>query len=139
MKAFVSGVTFLSSLAAASLIRDEAINYKCRTNPNGTAPISNPYSADAFLADPEYSYLANNASAPDGFTKSFADMNASVQDPSYLGVHTLQSYDTEACKTHCEQEKDCLSFNVYVVRTPSVVWICSSMASPLPSPSPLFF
>ncbi len=39
---------------------------------------------------------------------------------SYLGLTTLQTYDTISCQQHCDAADLCTAFNIYIERDPSV-------------------
>ena len=48
------------------------------------------------------------------------DLSSSVTQNSYLGLHTLPSYDVAGCSALCDSTALCTSFNLYVERDPSL-------------------
>lgn len=67
-----------------------------------------------------YSDIAGDAPAPQGYSQSFSNLQASTSAPGYLGLYTLQSYDTIKCQQLCDAESACYGFNIYIERDPSV-------------------
>ena len=47
-------------------------------------------------------------------------MNASMSAPSYMGLYTLNSYDTLGCASQCDQVSGCLAINMYIERDPTL-------------------
>lgn len=41
--------------------------------------------------------MATNAKTPDGYSKAFANLQGSLSAPRYMGLYTLDSYDTLTC------------------------------------------
>jgi len=103
----------------------------CSTYPSGFAPTAVPDTEAGFLAYAPYHASASAAATPSGYTLSFQNLNASVSQASYLGVRTLQSYDTIGCATICDNTTTCTAFNVYIERDPVVdpAANCSNPAS----------
>ncbi|OLN86962.1 hypothetical protein CCHL11_04527 [Colletotrichum chlorophyti] len=87
--------------------------------PNGYGPVSNPDTYDQFMSDPLYSNIAQNAPVPDGYSQSFADLSGSAEGPGYLGLYTMQSFNTIECQQHCDAADSCYGFNVFMERNPS--------------------
>lgn len=63
--------------------------------------------------------MATGAPIPDGYALVFNNLSASLQASNYMGLYTLTSYDTLTCASKCDQA-NCLAFNVYVERDPSL-------------------
>ena len=64
--------------------------------------------------------MATNAPTPDGYTSVFTNKPASLQAANYMGLYTLDSYDTLTCASKCDQAAGCAAFNVYLERDPTV-------------------
>ncbi|PQE04650.1 Galactose oxidase protein [Rutstroemia sp. NJR-2017a BBW] len=92
----------------------------CAVQPDGYGPVSSPDTADGFLNDQTYSSVANAASVPPGYSVAFSNLQGSSQTVSYLGLKTLQSYDTIGCAQYCDELAGCVAFNIYFERDPSV-------------------
>ncbi|KAM3075038.1 hypothetical protein ACMFMG_007502 [Clarireedia jacksonii] len=92
----------------------------CAAQPDGYGPVTSPDTADAFLKDGTYSGIADAASTPPGYSLAFSDLQGSSQTVSYLGLKTLQSYDTVKCAQYCDELNGCVAFNIYFERDPSV-------------------
>lgn len=63
--------------------------------------------------------LATNAPTPDGYTNVFTNLQGSLSASNYMGLYTLDSFDTLACASKCDQASECVAFNVYIERDPS--------------------
>lgn len=77
----------------------------------------------AYLADDSpLAQAAQAASTPNGYVKSFSNLQGSSQQIGYLTFKTLPGpkYDVEACAAFCNSERYCLGFNIYFERDPSV-------------------
>jgi hypothetical protein len=121
-------LAFVASTLALSLnVTDpDDIPQYCNPIDPGTAPISSPWSLDAFKNDPQYSLSAWTAQVPAGYFSGFTNFNTTIHYPdSYLGVYTLDNYSPDDCAAVCDQTVGCLSFNLYVVRSPTLVSCCS--------------
>lgn len=82
--------------------------------------------------------MANNAPVPDGYAKVFANKKASLSASNYMGLYTLDSYDSltwsvltlraelllltplYCSASKCDQAVGCSAFNLYIERDPSV-------------------
>lgn len=64
--------------------------------------------------------MAQNAPTPDGYSRVFDNLGASLQASNYMGLYTLTSYDTLTCASKCDQADGCEAFNVYLERDPTV-------------------
>ncbi|TGO69922.1 hypothetical protein BOTNAR_0005g00040 [Botryotinia narcissicola] len=69
----------------------------CQAQPAGTtgAPAYTSNSPSAFLANPGFSDAASAASTPAGYTQSFQNLKASNNAYGYMGLTTLENYDSE--------------------------------------------
>jgi hypothetical protein len=63
---------------------------------------------------------ALDAVNPQGYVNTFKDLNASVSANSYLGLHTLSSYNVKGCSEWCDNTTLCTGFNIYIERDPSL-------------------
>jgi hypothetical protein len=64
--------------------------------------------------------MALDARTPTGYANTFKDLNASANANSYMGLHTLPSYDTLGCSQYCDNTTLCTAFNLYIERDPSL-------------------
>ena len=108
----------------------------CAQQPDGYGPATTPDTVDAFSSssalqvilssadralDTKYlQAMATNAVTPDGYVSVFTNIQASLSASNYMGLHTLQSYDTLGCASLCDQVSGCQAFNLYIERDPSV-------------------
>ncbi|RVD80497.1 uncharacterized protein DFL_008394 [Arthrobotrys flagrans] len=68
----------------------------------------------------EAAYPPTNPSTLGPYKKVFDGLRGSVSQIGYHGLTTLHAYDINACKTLCEKKAQCLGFNFYVERDPSL-------------------
>ncbi|MCJ1258937.1 hypothetical protein MMC24_006771 [Lignoscripta atroalba] len=93
----------------------------CSPQPDGYGPkTTDPDTAEAFLANPAYSNIANGAATPQGYSLSFVDLHGSTESPTYMGLYTLEKYDTIKCQQLCDAAQYCSGINIYIERDPSV-------------------
>lgn len=92
----------------------------CAPQPDGYGPKVQPDTVAAFEAYPAFHQMALSARTPSGYANTFKDLNASVNANSYLGLHTLTSYDTLGCSQWCDNTTLCTGFNIYIERDPSL-------------------
>lgn len=97
------------------MLHAENLAYTCRY-----APTTSPDTDTAFLANPVYANLANNASTPQGYNLVFSDLQASTSQSGFSGIKTLESYDTFGCQEACDATSGCTAYNIYIERDPSV-------------------
>ncbi|KAL8769549.1 MAG: hypothetical protein Q9209_004480 [Squamulea sp. 1 TL-2023] len=109
----------LSSSAKRSLVA-RGINDPCSPQPDGFGPKPEEDTDAAFLAFSNFSTAANAAATPQGYQRSFVDLQGSVQLNSYLGLYTLKSYDTIKCQQLCDAANLCSAFNIYYERDPTL-------------------
>ena len=64
--------------------------------------------------------MATNAPTPDGYSVVFTNKQASLSASNYMGLSTLQSFDTLGCASLCDQAAGCQAFNMYIERDPSL-------------------
>ena len=75
----------------------------------------------AFQAYQPFHSQAQQATDPDAaYVKTFSDLSAGITQNSYLGLHTLKSYDVQGCSQLCDATDLCTSFNLYIERDPSL-------------------
>jgi len=91
----------------------------CAPQPGGWGPVVVPDTAAQFLANAPFVSAAVNAPVPTGYANTFKNYNASVNANSYLGMHTLASYDVAGCAGWCDNTTLCTAFNIYIERDPA--------------------
>jgi hypothetical protein len=97
----------------------------CAPQPEGFGPVPTPDTPSAFLALPTLHAMASAAPAQvpstngKTYQQTFKDLNAASSAQSYLGLHTLQSYDVAECAALCDAVSLCTAFNIYIERDPS--------------------
>ncbi|KAL9009284.1 MAG: hypothetical protein Q9173_005677 [Seirophora scorigena] len=96
------------------------VNDPCSPQPDGYGPKPATDSADAFLAFQAFHNTANSAATPQGYTRSFVDLQASVNANSYMGLYTLKTYDAIKCQQLCDAASLCTAFNIYFERDPTL-------------------
>lgn len=72
------------------------------------------------MSYPAFHTMAQSARTPAGYVNTFRDLNASCSANTYLGLHTLRSYDALGCSQWCDNTTLCTAFNIYVERDPSL-------------------
>ena len=92
----------------------------CAPQPDGYGPKVVPDTVAAFEAYPPFHEQALAAVAPSGYAQTFKDLGASTSANSYLGLHTLRSYDTLGCSQWCDNTTSCTGFNLYIERDPAL-------------------
>ncbi|KAJ3955658.1 hypothetical protein N0V92_007806 [Colletotrichum tropicale] len=92
----------------------------CAPQPAGSGPQVQPDTASAFQAYAPFHSMASNAPTPSGYAQTFKDLGASVNANSYLGMHTLTSYDVAQCAAYCDKTDLCTGINIYIERDPSI-------------------
>ncbi|KAL9045337.1 MAG: hypothetical protein Q9214_001602 [Letrouitia sp. 1 TL-2023] len=96
------------------------VNDPCSQQPDGYGPKPAEDTVPAFLGFQTFSDTANNAATPQGYSRSFANLKASVNANTYLGLATLQTYDTIKCQQLCDAADLCTAFNIYFERDPTL-------------------
>ncbi|WDK22908.1 hypothetical protein CGRA01v4_14199 [Colletotrichum graminicola] len=86
----------------------------------GNGPKVLPDTIEQFKAFPAFHQTALGAVTPSGYASTFKDLNASVNANTYLGLHTLQSYDVAKCASYCDSTSLCTGINIYIERDPSI-------------------
>ncbi|MCJ1445064.1 MAG: hypothetical protein MMC23_005569 [Stictis urceolatum] len=94
------------------------VNDPCSVNPNGYGPVSDPDTYASFMSDSQFGAIANAAVVPQGYSLSYSNMNGSAQGNGYMGLYTLQSFDTIKCQQYCDAAFSCYAINVYMERDP---------------------
>ncbi|TKX20680.1 hypothetical protein C1H76_7066 [Elsinoe australis] len=92
----------------------------CEPQPLGAGPVSDPDDVRAFAKTPFFANAALSAATPEGYNLTFQNWNASNQAYGYLGYQLLDTYDTSVCAAKCNSIEDCLAFNIYFERDPTV-------------------
>ena len=64
--------------------------------------------------------LSTNAPTPDGYALVFNNKQASLSASNYMGLITLQSYDTFDCAQKCDEANGCQAYNLYSERDPAL-------------------
>ena len=131
----------LTSIISSSK-RDPAVEKRdqygdCSSYRPGSGPVPSPDTVEAFASFPSFSVpsspnfliktktklfqaMATSAPAPDGYQVVGTNMNASMSAPSYMGLYTLDSYDTLGCASQCDQVSGCSAINMYIERDPTL-------------------
>ena len=103
----------------------------------GAGPVPSPDTVEAFASFPSFALpfspnflvktktdlvqaMATSAPTPDGYQIVGTNMNASMSAPSYMGLYTLDSYDTLGCASQCDQVSGCSAINMYIERDPTL-------------------
>lgn len=99
----------------------------CAPQPKGYGPVPSPDTVSAFMSYSAYHAAASAApssvsASASGYTytKSFTDLDGSVNAPGYLGLYDLESYNATQCAEKCDGTANCAAFNLYVERDPSL-------------------
>ncbi|KAL8674828.1 MAG: hypothetical protein Q9168_000809 [Polycauliona sp. 1 TL-2023] len=91
----------------------------CAPQPAGSGPVSTPDTAAAFESNPDLQALSNNVPTPDGYSQSFANKDGSLSASKYMGLYTINRYDTFDCASLCDTTDGCQAYNLYIERDPS--------------------
>ncbi|MCJ1229605.1 hypothetical protein MMC12_006274 [Toensbergia leucococca] len=92
----------------------------CDPQPSGPGPVPSPDTPSAFLADPTLQAMSTNALTPYGYAQVFVNLQDSLSASNYMGLYTLNMYDTSQCQSLCDQASSCQAFNIYIERDPSL-------------------
>ncbi|TKX18179.1 PAN domain-containing protein 13 [Elsinoe australis] len=93
----------------------------CAPQPDAFGPnITNPDTVDNWMSQASFQNAALNAVTPDGWVRTFNNMNGSTSASSYMGLWTLKSYDPSQCAAICTNNTGCTSFNIFIERDPSL-------------------
>ncbi|KAL1637898.1 hypothetical protein SLS56_000455 [Neofusicoccum ribis] len=87
------------------------------------APATCPSSTDdaaSFQSSSTYSSAASSAPCPSGYDKQFTALTGATTGSGYLTYYVLGSYDPSACAAKCDALDNCLGFNIFYERDPSV-------------------
>jgi hypothetical protein len=88
--------------------------------PQGSGPVPDHDTPEAFLGYDVFGKAAVAATAPSGFTRVFYNAKAAIESPDYLTYYELKSYDVSACEEYCDITDHCNTFNIFFERTPKV-------------------
>ncbi|THY53622.1 hypothetical protein D6C99_03762 [Aureobasidium pullulans] len=131
----VAAVTEQAAAASAAVYADPAVNdgssskkrgvvardeSPCAKQPKGSGPVATPDTVEAFLALDKLSAMSTAATAPYGYTEVFVNKQASLSASMYKGLTTLTSYDVPKCQSLCDADSDCVAFNMYAERDPTL-------------------
>ncbi|ORY13438.1 hypothetical protein BCR34DRAFT_599966 [Clohesyomyces aquaticus] len=101
--------------------RYESGSGDCAPNVNtGDVPLPSGNTWEDFADFSTYNIFSKAANIPAGYSEVFENLNATIISPSYMGVHTLSSYDSQSCADLCDNTTGCKSINVFISRDPSV-------------------
>ncbi|KAJ9666778.1 hypothetical protein H2201_003182 [Coniosporium apollinis] len=103
----------------------------CSKQPVGSGPVPSPDTAAAFISNQDIQDLARSAPTPDGYSLVLSNLDGSLSASVYLGLTTLESYDTLGCQSLYDRTTGCVAFNVYVERDPTL----DTNAEKCPNPS----
>lgn len=105
------------ALAAAVTAQSGSPNDACSVQPYGYAPPT-PGPATLFQLNPAYSLIAQSASTPANYTRSFVNLQGSTSQAGYIGFSFQQSYSPASCAALCQSVNGCVAFNTYIERDP---------------------
>ncbi|THY23754.1 hypothetical protein D6D00_05952 [Aureobasidium pullulans] len=106
-----------SSKKRGVVVRDES---PCAKQPKGLGPVAAPDTVEAFLALDKLSAMSTAATAPYGYTEVFVNKQAALSASMYKVLTTLTSYDVPKCQSLCDADSDCVAFNMYAERDPTL-------------------
>ncbi|EON68796.1 hypothetical protein W97_08054 [Coniosporium apollinis CBS 100218] len=92
----------------------------CSKQPLGSGPVPSPDTAVAFSSNQDIQDLARSAPTPDGYSLVFSNLDGSLSASVYMGLTTMDSYDTLGCQNLCDRAVGCVAFNVYTERDPTI-------------------
>ncbi|KAI9797322.1 MAG: hypothetical protein M1825_006020 [Sarcosagium campestre] len=92
----------------------------CDVEPDGYGPKPPTDSPSSFLAYPVFEETATGAPTPQGYSRSFSNLQGSTEGNGYLGLTTFRTYDTIKCAQACDASSGCSGFNIYFERDPTV-------------------
>ncbi|KAF4550457.1 Hypothetical protein D9617_17g047250 [Elsinoe fawcettii] len=110
------------SLPVITLSNDNVLTKRrsCEPQPLGAGPVTTPDDVRTFSKNPFFASAALSATTPEGYNNTFTNWNASNQAYGYLGYQLLDVYDTTLCAAKCNAIEDCLAFNIYFERDPTI-------------------
>ena len=91
----------------------------CQVQPKGAGPVASPDTVKGFLNNEALKRLSKSAPTPDGYKVAFKGLSASLSALNYMGLYTINSYDTLGCASLCDQASGCVAFNMYAERDPT--------------------
>ena len=126
----------VTSTSTPDKLKRQDVNAPCAVQPDGYGPKTTPDTAAAFLANKDYKVsslpaqilpmqltsnqaIADLAPTPPGYSLSFQNLQGSTSEAGYMGLYTLQSYDTYKCQEYCDSVQYCTAINIYIERDPS--------------------
>jgi hypothetical protein len=74
--------------------------------------------------------MATNAATPYGYSLVFANKQASLQASVFLTLATISSYDVAGCQSLCDRDSQCVAFNMYAERDPTLAPDASNCPNP---------
>lgn len=83
----------------------------CSKQPLGSGPVPSPDTAVAFSSNQDIQDLARSAPTPDGYSLVFSNLDGSLSTSVYMGLTTMDSYDTLGCQNLCDRAVGCVAFN----------------------------
>ncbi|KAJ9635521.1 hypothetical protein H2199_008524 [Coniosporium tulheliwenetii] len=93
----------------------------CSKQPVGSGPVPSPDTAAAFISNQDIQDLARSAPTPDGYSLVLSNLDGSLSASVYLGLTTLESYDTLGCQSLYDRTTGCVAFNAYNKAAPPPV------------------
>lgn len=111
----------VEELTTLRVKREVAEVCKLFPEPEGRGPKPTDDTPEAFLAWPEFSTAAKQASTPDPtslYKSTFVNWDGSTHQNGYLGLHTISEYDPKICEAKCNEKEGCVSFNLFFERNP---------------------
>ncbi|KAG8528647.1 uncharacterized protein KY384_006334 [Bacidia gigantensis] len=94
---------------------------ECSPLPPGTGPNITPDTPEDFQKSDIWEEIAEDAETPEGYYLMFGNLDAIVDSGNeLLAVLILNTYDTLSCAIACDEIDGCESFNIAVIRSPSL-------------------
>jgi hypothetical protein len=93
---------------------------ECDPVPYGHGPRPTDDTMLAFLQNPDFSIMALNSPAPDGYTSVYTNEHASSVSAKYLRYDEVNDYSASNCSRQCDRTTGCQAFNIYFERTPTL-------------------
>jgi hypothetical protein len=93
---------------------------ECDPVPYGHGPRPTDDTMLSFLQNPDFSIIALNSPAPDGYTSVYTNEHASSVSVKYIRYNEVDDYSAANCSKQCDRTTGCQAFNIYFERTPTL-------------------
>ncbi|KAF4555635.1 Hypothetical protein D9617_2g055980 [Elsinoe fawcettii] len=92
----------------------------CVAQPSGIPYATSPDDPNSFVKDSYYTNAATTAKTPTEYSVVFTNLVAANSADNYLGFTFMDSYDVAKCAYQCTGMTNCVAFNVYFERDPTL-------------------